>query len=539
MQLRIRWALRAGILVIFLCTLGWLSVGVTDSFASPDERANVFFAQQLAENLSFCAPEPLNTLAEGRIHPRSTVAPGTCILPTSFLGFPVVLSVVMMVFGIFGSSIAIGVAHLVTPILAGLAVMAWWWSVRRLTGSERIADIAAFVVLIHPAFWYYGARVMMHNVPFVSLLMVAFAMSIAAIDRQSARIAFATGALGALALTFRLAELPIIAVVTIGVVLAYRRFVPWKLLASATLGAAIIFAGYLALNAATYSAPFVTGYTLPNARIVSESIGAAPSVLDRALALLLPFGFHPRAVLQNVLTYGFQLYPILSILSIIGALFAWRTKHFGWRVAIGALFVASCWLAAVYGSWAIADNVDPNAVTVGNSYVRYWLPLFVASSVFVAYAVDRFMTRFKLPSMIVIAGLIGILLTSTHTVFGGTDGLIATRDALLAAEAKRAMIVAQTGCDQQSTSQIVVIVDHADKFVFPTCRVIVPLRSESTYDIMPALVDGGLYYFGLTLPERDMTYLNDVKLKTMNLRIEFIETAQDQSLYRIVRSTAE
>ncbi len=539
MQSRTRWWFRIGILAIVIVSMGWLSVGVSDVFASPDERANAFFAQTFAENFTFCAQEPMNTLAQGLIHPRSSVAPGTCILPASFLGFPLLASMMMIVFGVFGSSTAIASGLFVTPILAALGVAAWWWTVRRLTKNERMADIAAFVVLIHPAFWYYGARVMMHNVPFVALLMITGAMTLLAFDRRSSRLAFAAGIVGALALTMRLAELPLILVIDCALLMMYRRVIPWKLLAWAMFGAVVVFGGYFALNAATYGAPFATGYTLPDLRVISGTAVAAPSMIDHVLRYILPFGFHPRAMVNTVLAYGFQLYPILSILSIIGAILAWRTNQKGWQVVSAVLFFASCWMATVYGSWSVVDNIDPNAVTVGNSHVRYWLPLFVVSSVFVAYGIDRFMAQSRAASTVAVAALVGILATSAQTVFGGTDGLLATRAALMTYEVKREMIVAQTHCDAKETSNIVVIVDHADKFLFPTCRVIVPLRTESTYAIMPTVVDSGLYYFGLTLPEVDVAHLNDVKLQPMDLHIELVETVRDQTLYRIVRNTTE
>lgn len=529
MRFPTRWWFRIGFLAMVVVSMGWLSVGVSDVFASPDERANAFFAQTFAENFTFCAQEPMNTLAQGLIHPRSSIAPGTCILPASFLSFPFFSGLMVLLFS---------TALFVTPILAAVGVVAWWWTVRRLTNNERVADIAAFIVLIHPAFWYYGARVMMHNVPFVALLMITGAMALRAFDTRSSRLALATGVVGAFACTLRLAELPLIVVLICISLVGYRRSFPWKQGAWMALGAVAVFGGYLALNAATYGSPLATGYTLPNLREAPDTI-AAPSMVDHVLTYLLPFGFHPRAMLNNVLAYGFQLYPVLSFLSIVGAIFVWRGKRYGWRFAVGLLFFASCWMATVYGSWAVVDNIDPNAVTVGNSHVRYWLPLFVASSVFVAYGVDRFMTVSRAARIVSVAGLVGIMVTSAQTVFGGTDGLLATRAALMTYEVKREMIVAQTHCDAKDTSTIVVIVDHADKFLFPTCRVIVPLRSESTYAIMPTLVDSGLYYFGLTLPEVDVTYLNEVKLKPMDLSIELVETIQDQTLYRLVRTMTE
>ena len=39
--------------------------------------------------------------------------------------------------------------------------------------------------------------------------------------------------------------------------------------------------------------------------------------------------------------------------------------------------VVSAWLLVVYGSWWFSDNPDPTAITLGSSYVRYFLPLYI------------------------------------------------------------------------------------------------------------------------------------------------------------------
>lgn len=544
MKFHVYWWIRGCVLVCFMASMLWLSVGISDVYPSPDERANAFFAQTFAEKLSFCSEEPLNVIAKGLVHPRSTVAPGTCILPSSFLGLPVFIGIVILVFGVFGSAIASVAAMCVTPCLAGLGVVAWWWTVRRFTGRESMADIAAFIVLIHPAFWYYSARVMMHNVPFVSLLFMAGAVTILAIDRRSVWLASAAGAIAALAMTMRLVEVPIFIVIIAIALIIYRRSAPWKLVLFASGSAILVFGLYAALSAMTYGSPFVTGYTLPNLRAVASAadsiVAVAPSAFDRVFGLLLPFGFHPMAMMRNVLTYGFQLYPMLSFLAIAGAIMAWRTKLLGWRLVVGLLFMASVWMAMVYGSWSMADNVDPSAVTVGNSHVRYWLPLFVASSIFVAYAVDAFARRSRAASMIAIVMLLCVGALSAQTVFGGTDGLLATRSALVSYEEKQERVFELAHCAEGGDSRPVIIVDHADKYLFPTCRVIVPLRSDATYAILPTLVDiVPVYYFGLTLPQIDIDFLNEKKLGENALRIDAIETIMDQTLYQISRVAKE
>ena len=80
----------------------------------------------------------------------------------------------------------------------------------------------------------------------------------------------------------------------------------------------------------------------------------------------------------------------------------------------------------------------------------------------------------------------------------------------------------------------VVIVDHGDKLLFPERRVRYPLRDEKTFALMPRLVlNGPLYYYGVTFPPSDFSYLNDEQLKELGLHIELVKTFDAESLYRI------
>ena len=82
--------------------------------------------------------------------------------------------------------------------------------------------------------------------------------------------------------------------------------------------------------------------------------------------------------------------------------------------------------------------------------------------------------------------------------------------------------------------EAVIIVDRADKLFFPHRRVVFPLRDERTYELMPRIVlRVPLYYYGVTFPPQDIEYLNTRKLKDLGLQIEFIETFDEESLYRI------
>ena len=532
MSTRYWWILRIAALGMVIATMGWLTVGTDGIFVSPDESANAFFSQTFAETGSMLVSESLNAVAQGVIHPRSTIAPGTALLPTSFLGFPFVTGVLRYTFGPFGQ-------FAFTPIVAASGVAALWWMVRRLTKDERLADCSAFFVLIHPAFWYYGARVMMPNVAFVSLLVIGVACFVLASIKRSFLFGFLAGAIVAIALTMRLVEAPIVMIVAMVAMIAYRKLLPWKAMCGAVVAGAMVLGAYLVANSAVYGSALTTGYTLPDARSVVETTASSTSVLTEIGRLLLPFGFHPRAIVANAFRYGFLLYPLLSALAVIGAYFAWTTKEHqkAWRTFVVCLVVASLWMVVVYGSWSIADNPDPKAITIGNSHVRYWLPLFVAASVLAGLAFFRIrerMTHGLRSTVGSIALIVIIITTSVQTVFLGPDGLLSARAAAIASIEKRTSVLEHTESDA------VVIVDRADKYLFPHRRVIVPLRADSTYAAMPVLAPiVPLYYFGITFPESDLTYLNEIKLAELGLMIEPVTTVHDETLYRITARDRE
>ncbi len=536
MKLQNWWALRMGILLVVVLSMGWLSLGTGNVFASPDENANAFFAQTFSQTGSLIAHESLNDIAGGIIHPRSTVAPGTVILPTSFLGFPLVTGVIRFAFGTIGMLAF-------TPIIAALAVLSLWWLVKRLTADELIADLAALFMLTHPAFWYYGARVMMPNVAFVSLLVIGVALFVRSCEKRSMLLGIVAGMIVGLGLSMRLVEAPILAIVALIALTAYRKSLSMKPIVAAVIGASAVLLGYLVVNAQVYGSITATGYTLQDARAVSEAASvavSAPSIVH----MLLPFGLHPRAMMINAFRYGWLLFPIPSTLAVIGAWFAWTSKEHqkAWRTFVVCLGVASIWMIVVYGSWSIADNPDPKAITIGNSHVRYWLPLFVGSSVLVSLAVVR-STRWAVAQMkrrrnnvsyqfrqsiYMVSLVLAMILLSAQTVFAGPDGLVSARSASIISGEKRATVISNT------EENAVVIVDRADKYLFPYRRVIVPLRADSTYAAMPTLAPiVPLYYFGITFPEVDLTYLNTVKLSAMNLSIIPIVTVRDETLYRI------
>jgi len=115
--------------------------------------------------------------------------------------------------------------------------------------------------------------------------------------------------------------------------------------------------------------------------------------------------------------------------------------------------------------------------------------------------------------------------------FQAQDGLLAVRDTLNRSEEIQLSVLVHIPEDA------LVIVDRSDKLFFPWREVMYPLRAEETYAAMPVVIDHGLslYYYGITLPDEDVRYLNESRLGSMGLGIALVETYDEESLYHIYK----
>lgn len=530
-KLRFLWLIG---LLLYGATMLWLSFGVPGTFTSPDENAAFHFADAWRTTATFFVDSPANDFLHGLAHPRSAVALGTVLAPGSFLGF-------LLLAGSFGTLFGAQAMLWLTPLLTVLALLAFHRIVYRLSSNGRLAWISTILLAIAPPLWYYAARSMMHNVPFVAFLIFAvFFAVVAPYSRFSKHIRLRqidpllAGLSLGLAIFIRPSEiLWVLPLVCVGLWFGRKQLTRSKMILGVTSLAAMIVLT-LVFNAVVYSSPILTGYTLPDADTIAASEPAS-TLIDRSVAVLFPFGIHPRRMLSTVWNFGFALYPWWSGLAMLGIIAAiWRGG--GWRKTAIVTIILSAWLAIVYGSWGFADNPDPNAITLGDSHVRYWLPLFVLAAplaglffhTIIAWltkkVADRTWSVFVAP-----AALLIIALFSARLVFFGGDGFVDTRQVLFNSAEKRQAIIEATETDA------LIVVDRADKFIWPYREVITPLRSEQTYAALPiAFEHVPVYYFGIPFPPADLDHLNTVKLPPLGLQIEKIIDVQDETLYRFV-----
>jgi 4-amino-4-deoxy-L-arabinose transferase-like glycosyltransferase len=521
---------------------GFLGVGIflhpQSLYVSPDETANAFFAETFAATGHVFSFDSLSAEFDDALHPRSVLSQDGRLVPSGFLGLPVLYGIIMR---IIGSPWLLWI----TPLIAILAVLAWYAIVRKCF-DKTVAVYASLLLACHPAWWYYSARSLMPNVLFVSLLVFALFFFIVRPWHKHVRIAdfFFAGLCLGLAFFVRPSEFFWV-VGAVGILaIAFRHAWRWKdalvCLAGWTLFGLVplFFFQYL-----TYGDWLATGYTLETTQTVVQEVTSNLSWWERfsttpPVTWIFPFGLHLWSVAEQGWKYGVQLFWWLTLLSLGGfvLLFVPRShraceRRYRYAVYGAILAFMSAWLFLMYGSWTFHDNPDPSVITIANSYVRYWLPVFVASTPLLALFIDWFAShantsRLKKASAVFLLG--GCALLNMWTVFWrGDDGLLRAASIRTEDEEVRAYVLKTTETDA------VMVVDRADKIFFPYRRVVYPLRDEATYDLLPRLLlRTDVYYYGITFPLEDVEYLNAVKLKELGLQIELMETFDEESLYR-------
>jgi hypothetical protein len=164
--------------------------------------------------------------------------------------------------------------------------------------------------------------------------------------------------------------------------------------------------------------------------------------------------------------------------------------------------------------------------------VRYWLPVFVFSIPFVSEAIvwisNRGRTRLARGLFLCAFVVLMIGLNVRVVFFEGQDSLTRVAEELRESSQIKKEVTALTPSDS------VIIVDRGDKLFFPQRHVRYPLRSETTYELMPKIASTSpLFYYGITFPQSDLNYLNQSKLKSLGLQIGSIKTFDEETLYKI------
>ena len=411
------------LLFLFYSFLAFKSPG---KFTSPDETANFYFIKQFAGNLSFKVAEPLNGTAP-IVAPRSIMVQKDGLAPGSFLGMPLFYGIVGWFFGQW-------IILFLTPLFSVIAVFVFYKLIN-LIFDRRTALISAALMAVHPAFWYYTARGMFHNALFLDLLIIGFYFLTKTLTQKvtSYRLQVTSYFLAGLfiggAVAVRTSEVIWIAVLLLAVVIIFRKLIDWRIgICIALIGMIISMIPILHQNQKLYGSALTFSYTVGaeraevavkaadkafgSANIIAKTFDNISGLIEKAI---FPFGIHWDNIFANLWNYGIWLVWPFALLTLFGlitlgkkasvSLLVWlkvfvhryftktkphndtsRENHNPQSVYFFLYLFLSIYLILYYGSWKISDNVlGQDAVSLEQSYVRYWLPLYVFGLPFAAY----------------------------------------------------------------------------------------------------------------------------------------------------------
>ncbi|MEI7452421.1 MAG: glycosyltransferase family 39 protein [Candidatus Falkowbacteria bacterium] len=523
---------------------------------SPDETANYFFTKLYAETGDLRSYEKFNLTADDLIHPRSVRSDDGVLKPVSFLGM-------ILLYGTIAKIVGVGVLPYLTPLLGAIGIISFYLLVKEIF-SRKIALISAVLLTFFPPYIYYSARSFFHNVPFVVLAVMGFYF-VARFLRQkdyevtnhplaknkivaqkfiwSALAGFFIG----LALLTRTSE---------AIWLLPTLFVVWV----CNLGRvdwfkfAIFFCFiWLALipmffwNQALYGSAFASGYSEMNTTVQSlvktGVSGARPSaILTKVRDTIFYFGYNPKQSFKMAYHYFVEMFywifwpAVLGFLLLLFQIKKWKGRHYTYFIAAIPVVLI---LILYYGSWQFSDNPDPTRFTIGNSYTRYWLPVYLMAiplASFFLFQFSRwFFRRSRFLHRVGLAFILGIIavLSVNFVLFGSEEGLMYALNNNTIDRTIYDHVLAQT------EPEAVIITRYHDKILWPERRVILGTLTDDNMNTYygKLLKITPVYYFNFTFSEKDVKYLNDSKLIKFGFNIEPLDKIDSFSLYRLFASS--
>lgn len=571
-------------ILFFISTSSFYFFTQTDDFrkwTSPDETANYVFTKLYSQTGNLTIDEKYNLYTEGIMHPRSFLSDDDKLKPVSFLG-------IILIFGTIAKLTTYKIIPFLTPFFGALGIIFFYLLIRKLFGA-RNALISVFLMAFFPPFVYYTARSMFHNVLFISLLIISlyFMVIMSGVIKKKGlsygkliktllpywvSASLAGLFMGAAVIT-RTSEVLWLApgIFIVFIFNIFRLDIARILFFILFLFLAIFPA--MEHNQELYGSYFFGGYTEMNKSILNVSNAGADivkSVAERNFVYvsdlfniiknnIFYFGFSPKHSLKMLDLYFVKMFPYLFWGAAAGfVLFflqkkKWKMKYFTYILFMLCISVI---LILYYGSWVFHDNPDPNSHTIGNSYVRYWLPVYFGAIPFVSFLIMRFTMAFTqtisatmkrfwgknmkkrtrnfyLYSMRTLIIALMCLFYAQFVTMRSDDGLLYLGMRHVEVRDSIEKVLALT----ESNSAIVTF--YHDKMFFPERKVIVGLFNDKRMveqyahlaDYLP------LYYYNFTLPQKDIDYLNSRRLAEVGLGLEKVEKiTEDFTLYKIFKS---
>jgi len=548
-------------------------------FFSPDENANYIFSKLYKETGNLYFFEKYNLIADDIIIPRSYFSWQGVVKPVSFLGMIIIYGKIASIFGL-------GVIPFLTSFFAAIALFFYYLIIKKILGN-KVGFISFLLLFSFPVFIYYSTRSMFHNILFLSFIIIAVYFLINLLEKRPIKknnfllknisleqknnyfkklfkFDFVYSALAGLfiglAIGTRASELIwLVPAGLILLILKYKKLSFFRL----AIFFSFIFLALMPIfynNQVLYNSPFYGGYYEMNKSI--EGISQASSGMFKSFFTghfneiknlaksifdtIFYFGFHPRQSLNMFNEYCLKMFWWILGPAILGLLYLFfkQKNNFKKIMPYGiSWLVLSSILIIYYGSWKFVDNPDPTRFTIGNSYTRYWLPIYIGVLPFTAIFVQNFSKLISwiknkkifnfLSCFLKISLVIIIMILSFKFVYSGSEeGLKYYFNKTRVAKQEVSVLLEIT------EDNSVIITEYHDKFLFPERKVIVGKFNDNKMNLQYYNLSKYIpvYYYNFTLPENDLEYLNNRRLKEFGMEINLVQDINEVfSLYEINR----
>lgn len=422
--------------------------------ASPDETAVRWTAVHLFQEKQLWLNERL-AMDFPWLHPRSFVSFGTRLVPVGFFAWPLFLSVFA-----WGNGMAL-------PWIATFFVWSSIYPAYRLlrtTFSPAAAWAGTLAAYFTPALVLYANRSLFPN----PALWAATMWLLWASTRLSSSRSILWGGFGA----------AVVAVLSIRPIEIFWLgpwiiFFLWKQRNALRVQRIAFFSGvgvmsfFLAMiNRWIYGSWWQVSYWMHD-----NAMDRAQNLVGTSVSgSIFPFGIHPSHIVWNVRFFLAGIWAPWLLLSVVAVgIFLWRqrTERVSW-VPFLLLGWTAVSLVLFYGNGLYADHVRVGAVTVGNSFLRYTLPLAAIVGVSLAWLMDRATHRWLRSALLVCA--VGLSVVGVYrATWADEEGVWPTGQELQRYASIREAALAAL------PPQTVVFSERSDKLFFEPLRAVTPI----------------------------------------------------------------
>jgi len=529
-------------------------------FSSPDETANYFWIKRLAQGQSLYYFEELNGIGTNLIHLRAMNTVEGKVTPGSFIGM-------IIIYGSLAKIFTPAIIPFLTPFFSILGLIFFYLLINKLFNHKSVALISAVLLSFFPAWLYYSARGLYHNILFISLLIVGIYVLFLSLEdikdiRDIKDIKYPqylkylqypfSGFLIGLSIITRASEIVWLAFSILFIFIFKFKKIHWLGFILFLCGLWLPILILLYYNQILYGAFISAGY---KAIVPEGGIGAAIKSGILFQMLISPFGFDPKSILINAYNYLIQFLPYWSIPTILGGLLfitlPEKILKINYKKRISytifcLLLIAYCLL--FYGSWQFADRIDEQTLSLGTSYLRYWLPIYILALPFLAILIynlsrvplligtrdpDKSRT-YESVTKILLSSVIIILLAmpSFNLVYRQTDESLFLLKNLSESRIKSRLINQKIKPDE-----VAVIYRQAVKIFFPErARIITDLVVPADYQAVARLAELKNIYYYTFAPPATVEFISRRDFEQYGLKIVAGEKLLGSDwLYKIIR----